>query len=659
MRFVFFFFFVLTICFLTVSSISTTNCKLEKENHLYLSYCYERNGDFDLSIDSLAKLNKDNFDNVADFIAYRKIKLLSSYQIKSNQIQGEINKFKLIHKKSVLLPKIEIIEAERLLAKKSYQFLDNHLRGIDKKYNLENSNRLYFDFIKARNLEKLNNLGQSLEIFKKIWINYPRFKTQFVSKKVDALSKKSNKKISSNDLELRLNSLFKNGVYKQFMKESKNVKDPGIKIMVALIKIKSQKRNEGRGILKDISEGGFNSTGSSSRDFEIIAESLYQLSIDDLKTSDNNSKIARNLKSILEKYPNYSKNDNVAYLSARLFTLDENYLESKEVYNWLIKTKSKDYLNDSLWGLGWSEYMLKNYENALNHFSSLEHSNKPYYQSKGLYWKGRSLEKLGHPKKAMDSYMKILENHKIGYYSYLASIKISPKLRPGANKVKRARSEKKHNLKQEMRLLFLSKDLKESKQEVESYIENRINSTNYKDYFRALESAQEFNMLIKLSYKYPSEDYYKYPKGFTDNIKIHSKNYNLDANLLLALIREESLFDPHAVSRVGAKGLMQLMDYTGEKIKRDLNLDSNSNFFDPELNIQIGTYYLASLIKEFDNNIFLALAAYNGGPKNVKKWLIRFDNLEDDEFVESIPFKETHGYVKRVLRSYFYYALDS
>ena len=150
-----------------------------------------------------------------------------------------------------------------------------------------------------------------------------------------------------------------------------------------------------------------------------------------------------------------------------------------------------------------------------------------------------------------------------------------------------------------------------------------------------------------------------YVKLFTDNIKIHSKNYNLDANLLLALIREESLFDPHAVSRVGAKGLMQLMDYTGEKIKRDLNLDSNSNFFDPELNIQIGTYYLASLIKEFDNNIFLALAAYNGGPKNVKKWLIRFDNLEDDEFVESIPFKETHGYVKRVLRSYFYYALDS
>jgi len=654
MKSTFFFFF-----FLTISSLATTNCELEKENYLYLSYCYEKNGNFDLSISSLVKLDKYNFKNVSDFIAYRKIKLLSSYKIKSNQIQDEINKFKLTHKNSVLLPKIEIIEAESLLAKKSYRLLNNHLRNMNKKYNLENSNRLYFNFIKASNLEKLNNPSQSLEIFKEIWIKYPRFKTQFISKKINALSMKSNKKISPNDLKLRLNSLFKNRMFKQFMKESKKVKDPNIKIMTALIKIKSQKRDEGRKILEDISKGHFNSTGSNSRDFEIIAESLHQLSIDDLKISDNNSRIARNLKSILKNYPNYSKNNNVAYLSARLFTLDKNYLEAKKVYNWLIKTKSKDYLNDSHWGLGWSEYMLKNYQNALNYFSSLEHSDKPYYQSMGLYWKGRCLEKLGNSKQAMDSYAKILEKHKIGYYPYLASIKTNLKLQPKTNKVKKIHSEKENNLKQEMRLLSLSKDLKESKQEVENYIKKRINSSNYMDYFAALESAQEFNMLIKLSYKYPSENYYKYPKGFMNNIKIHSKNYNVDKNLLLALIREESLFDPNAISHVGAKGLMQLMDYTGEKIKRDLNLDSNSNFFDPELNIQIGTYYLATLIKEFDNNIFLALAAYNGGPGNVRKWLTRFDGLENDEFVESIPFKETHGYIKRVLRSYFYYILDS
>ena len=103
---------------------------------------------------------------------------------------------------------------------------------------------------------------------------------------------------------------------------------------------------------------------------------------------------------------------------------------------------------------------------------------------------------------------------------------------------------------------------------------------------------------------------------------------------------------------------MQIMDYTGEKIKKDLNLKSGDTFFDPEINIRMGPYYLSNLIKKFDNNIFLALAAYNGGPKNVQKWLVRFDGLEDDEFVENIPFKETHGYVKRVLRSYFYYMLN-
>ena len=166
------------------------------------------------------------------------------------------------------------------------------------------------------------------------------------------------------------------------------------------------------------------------------------------------------------------------------------------------------------------------------------------------------------------------------------------------------------------------------------------------------------NLVIKLSYQYPSETYHKYPKGFINIVETYSKENDVDTDLILGLIREESLFDPNAVSHVGAMGLMQIMDYTGKKIKKDLNLKNGDTFFDPEINIRMGTYYLSNLIKKFDNNIFLALAAYNGGPKNVQKWLIRFDGLEDDEFVENIPFKETHGYVKRVLRSYFYYMLN-
>jgi soluble lytic murein transglycosylase len=643
-----------------MSSLAVSECEIEKENFLYLSYCYKKNGNLDLAISNLDKIDEDGFENVADFLAYRKIKLLSSYKIVSNEIKEEIRKFKATHNDSVLLPKIELIEAKRLLAissgkpssYKSHKILSKHLQSIDKKYGWSNNDRINLKRIKAMNLLNLGQYGQGNKLFQEIYINHPNHPS-VVS---------WTQKLSKNDLRTRLNSLFKNRMFRQFTKESQGREDPDIRIKIALIKIKTGKRDEGRRILKDISEGNFKSTDLFT-DNEIIAESLYQLHVDDLKTSKDNSKIARNLKLILKNYPNYRKKNDVAYLSARLFTLDKNYLEAKQVYSWLIKTKSEGYIDNSFWGLGWSEYMLKNYRDALNHFSSLAHSDEPYHQARGLYWKARCLEKLGDLNSAKKTYMKILENHKMGYYLYLASIKLDKKFHSKPNIIHKKQGVV--NLNQEMKLLFSVKHLNVAHQEVASYIKKKINSSNYRDYLIALESAQEFNLVIKLSYQYPSEAYHKYPKGFINIIETHSKKYGLDKNLILGLIREESLFDPNAVSHVGAMGLMQIMNYTGKQIKKDLksdgrlvNLNPAYALFDPETNILMGTYYLSSLIKKFDNNIFLALAAYNGGPKNVQKWLVRFDGLEDDEFVENIPFKETHGYVKRVLRSYFYYMLN-
>ena len=162
--------------------------------------------------------------------------------------------------------------------------------------------------------------------------------------------------------------------------------------------------------------------------------------------------------------------------------------------------------------------------------------------------------------------------------------------------------------------------------------------------------------MIKLSYKFPSNNKYKYPRGYNKIIEKYSKEYNVDSSLVFALIREESLYDPKAKSWVGAKGLMQLMDKTAQALNKKLNI--NSSIYSPNKNIQLGTLYLSELLSDFDNNYFEVLAAYNGGPNNVIAWKKRFKNLDYDEFVESIPFKETNGYVKRVLRSYFYYKFN-
>ena len=96
---------------------------------------------------------------------------------------------------------------------------------------------------------------------------------------------------------------------------------------------------------------------------------------------------------------------------------------------------------------------------------------------------------------------------------------------------------------------------------------------------------------------------------------------------------------------------MQLMDKTKSNLAKEIGKPTNINSFNYENNIELGTYYLSKLLKKFDGNYFLAISAYNAGPHNVEKWLKRFQGLDDDEFVESIPFKETHGYVKRVMRS--------
>ena len=101
--------------------------------------------------------------------------------------------------------------------------------------------------------------------------------------------------------------------------------------------------------------------------------------------------------------------------------------------------------------------MLKNYRDALNHFSSLAHSDEPYHQARGLYWKARCLEKLGDLNSAKNTYMQILENHKMGYYLYLASIKLDKKFHSKPNKIQKKQGV--GYLDQEIKLLSSVRDL--------------------------------------------------------------------------------------------------------------------------------------------------------------------------------------------------------
>ena len=150
-----------------------------------------------------------------------------------------------------------------------------------------------------------------------------------------------------------------------------------------------------------------------------------------------------------------------------------------------------------------------------------------------------------------------------------------------------------------------------------------------------------------------------YPPAFRGDVERWAPPAGVPVHLLQALMREESALDPRAVSPVGAVGLTQLMLPTAREVARQLKLrrPSQADLMNGALNIRIGARYLGQLLRRFDGRIALAVAAYNAGGGAVSRWLQARGELELDEFVEEIPYEETRGYVKRVLRSYAAYRL--
>lgn len=176
------------------------------------------------------------------------------------------------------------------------------------------------------------------------------------------------------------------------------------------------------------------------------------------------------------------------------------------------------------------------------------------------------------------------------------------------------------------------------------------------EYFRALQALKHcvsgyFSMDTAAL---PAEYWHGlFPRPYWDALRRSAEENGLDPYLVASLIRQESEFNPSAVSHANAYGLMQLLPRTGKGEAREVGLKgfNTDSLLDPTINLRLGTRYFRKMVDHFGGQVEYALAAYNAGEDRVEDWRTTGTYRDIDEFVESIPFTETREYVQAILRN--------
>ena len=150
-----------------------------------------------------------------------------------------------------------------------------------------------------------------------------------------------------------------------------------------------------------------------------------------------------------------------------------------------------------------------------------------------------------------------------------------------------------------------------------------------------------------------------YPKTYKEIVSVYSEKYNVEENLVFALIKAESNFNSEAVSHRDAIGVMQIMEETAKDVANKNSIKIENENIKQELlkidnNINIGTKYLSTLLEKYKNKE-IAVAAYNAGIGTIDGWIQKGIIKSDGSDIENIPYKETNNYVRKIIRNYKLY----
>jgi soluble lytic murein transglycosylase len=348
--------------------------------------------------------------------------------------------------------------------------------------------------------------------------------------------------------------------------------------------------------------------------------------------------------------------------------------------------------NESLFLILWSHLLRKDYrgaqnfilkENLIERFAKLN--------SKLRFWVALTLKKNGEKALAKSLYKEIISLNPLSFYSIISLKELNKSSKqnkedqiisydsPPLRKELKIKNFKPHFINSLRRLLVWIKlknynlelkeietlislepnlvykfpqkvGLKKTNHEKFLFIEIVKFLTNRGKYLRSFKLIQKSLTFKKLIL---NQQYLEILFPFEYFSQIKKIDDSIDPIIILSLIRQESAFNPKAISRVGARGLMQIMPTTAKTIKRQI---TRSQLKNPQLNLKIGIKYFKRLLNKYKGNLIYTLAAYNAGESRIATWKKKIFSSEDPlSIIESIPFKETRNYVKLIYRNIFFY----
>ncbi len=325
-------------------------------------------------------------------------------------------------------------------------------------------------------------------------------------------------------------------------------------------------------------------------------------------------------------------------------------------------------VNSALWQIGWAAYLEERYSEAIVSFDKLR-SNEPdpIARLRARYWRARTLERLKRAE-AAGELEAIAREYPLSYYGWRAQSRVNGDGEPGQPPEIAAGSARlSPSALARPRILIEAEMFDEANDELRRIAGRARGLRDRLDLAQLYTEAEDYHGAQRLVVDAYTESlargpvpnlealwWYAWPAAYAEIVGQATDTADgVDAFLVYSIMREESGYRPAVVSISGARGLLQIMSDTGERLARDVGRRNFSadDLFEPETNIGLGSHYLAQLSRRFGGQLSAAVAGYNAGPTAVSKWLRRRLSPEDDEWIESIPYDQTRAYVKRVLRS--------